>query len=158
MNLLIEFSSSLSLSVAVTGACFWEQSEIQRGKVHHRAGTHDQGQRLGVTGSSVFLSAQWPFRPLWGGLQSDNTYTPPPTPKHTRPHTLPCCHHHASPPDTFGLPCWCSKTPKERNKSRIRSSRWRGRKKPPQGLTPPSALALLRDTDARLEDLLRLSV
>lgn len=33
----------------LTGARVWKQSKVQRGKVHHRAGSHDQGQRVGVT-------------------------------------------------------------------------------------------------------------
>lgn len=32
----------------LTGTRVWEQSKVQRGKVHHRAGTHDQRQRMGV--------------------------------------------------------------------------------------------------------------
>ena len=38
-----------SLPVSSAGACIWKQSEIQGGQIHHRAGPHDQGQRLGVS-------------------------------------------------------------------------------------------------------------
>lgn len=47
------------LLLSVAGTRFWEQPEIQRRQVHHRAGSHDQRQRLGVT-VARFLSAQWP--------------------------------------------------------------------------------------------------
>lgn len=59
-----------------TGARLREQSEIQRGKVHHRAGSHDQGQRLGVMESPVL------FIELCGAMTShrpESNPTPTPT-------------------------------------------------------------------------------
>lgn len=56
-QVLMSWCSVLS---PVTGACIWEQSKVQRGQVHHWTGTHDQGQRMGVTFRTCL-----PFRDLW---------------------------------------------------------------------------------------------
>lgn len=54
--------SSVCVFFFFTGTRVWEQSKVQRGKVHHRAGSHDQGQRVGVTPPAapcLFLTLEW---------------------------------------------------------------------------------------------------
>lgn len=70
----------LCVCVFFTGTRVWEQSKVQRGEVHHRAGSHDQGQRVGVTPRlhPVFF---WPWNDLyWTAWSVDHPAPPVPTP------------------------------------------------------------------------------
>lgn len=65
-------------SVSVAGTRFREQPEIQRRQVHHRAGSHDQRQRLGVT---VARSS-----PPLGDLRATPSWTLPSDTAHVHAH------------------------------------------------------------------------
>lgn len=103
-----------------------------------------------------FLSAQWPFRPLCSGLQSDTAHSYTHRYMHTPRYTL--CHSTTTmlyTPTHSDSPYQCSETQHDRAMGRSRGGETPSSRSSIR--TPPSALTVLRDVDARLEDLLRLS-